>query len=91
MGLAQHHLIKRGPGARSLTQTFALRWPKTLGYPEEKNNPFRNLILKEETHRKKLEVKEEGRELTLGSKEGRVSGLVSRRTNEWSVESMLGK
>ena len=39
------------------------------GYPEEKNNPFQNLILKKETHRKKLEVKEEGRELTLGSKE----------------------
>ena len=41
--------------------------------------------------RKKLEEKEEGRELTLGSKEGRVSGLMSRRINEWSAESMLRK
>ena len=39
----------------------------------------------------KLEVKEEDRELTLGSKEERVSRLVSKRSNEWSVESMLRK
>ena len=41
--------------------------------------------------KKEIEIKGRGRELTLGSKEGRVSGLVSKRSKGCSVESKLRK
>ena len=41
--------------------------------------------------KKEAEVKGGGRELTLGSEKGRVSGLVSKCTDGCSVESKLRK
>ena len=70
---------------------FCLKMARDPGVSRRKEKPISKSNAERGNSRKKLEVKGEGRELTLGSKEGRVSELISGRTNKWSVESMLRK
>ena len=70
---------------------FCLNVAKDAAVSRRKAKP----ILKSNTEgrnlKKEAEVKGGGRKLTLGSREERVSGLVSKRTDECLAESKLKK
>ena len=64
---------------------------KDAGVSRRKAKPISKPNTEGRNSKKEIEIKGRGRELTLGSKEGRVSGLVSKRSNECSAESKLRK
>ena len=70
---------------------FCLNMAKDAAVSRRKAKP----ILKSNTEgrnlKKEAEVKGEGKRLTLGFRDERVSGLVSKLTNECSAESKLRK
>ena len=70
---------------------FCLKVAKDAGVSRRKAKPISKPKTKGRNSKKEIEVKGRGRELTLGSKEGKVSGLMSKRSNECSAESKLKK
>ena len=64
---------------------------KDAGVSRRKVKPISKPKTVGRNSKKETEVKGRDRKLTLGSKEGRVSGLVSKRSKGCSVESKLRK
>ena len=73
----------------SRISNFCLKVTKDAGVSRKKAKPISKPNIEGRNSKKETEVKGRGRELTLGSKEGRVFGLVSKRSNECSAESKL--
>ena len=70
---------------------FCLKVAKDAEVSRRKVKPISKPKTKGRNSKKEIEVKGRGKELTLGSKEGKVSGLMSKRSNECSAESKLKK
>ena len=70
---------------------FCLKVTKDAGVSRKKAKPISKPNIEGRNSKKETEVKGRGRKLTLGSKEGRVSGLVRKRSKGCSAESKLKK
>ena len=70
---------------------FCLKVAKDAEVSRRKEKPISKPKTKGRNSKKEIEVKGRGRELTLGSKEGRVFRLVSKHSKECLAESKLRK